>query len=172
MTVRWFDIPVNDWVTLNAKLRRMAAETTAAIAAGGGGGGGGVTDGDKGDIVVSGSGATWLFDPTVVTAAGKALLDDATVADQRNTLGLRTGTASLAITPAQFRHATVTIADANATTGRTCHPHLIPNADFDADDLGEILVVAECGSGTITFTLTTAGPLVGTYAVTYLLTGP
>ena len=40
MTVRWQDLPVGDWVTLNAKLRRVVAELDAAIASGGGGGGG------------------------------------------------------------------------------------------------------------------------------------
>lgn len=41
MPPTWRDLPVGDWVTLNAKLRGLVAALNADIAAGGGGGGGG-----------------------------------------------------------------------------------------------------------------------------------
>ncbi len=49
---------------------------------------GSVADGDYGDIVVSGTGSSWLFDSSVVTAFAKTLLDDANAAAMRTTLGV------------------------------------------------------------------------------------
>lgn len=45
-------------------------------------------DGDKGDIVVSAEGASWVIHPSVLSDAGRALIDDADAAAQRTTIGL------------------------------------------------------------------------------------
>lgn len=87
-------VPGN-WTT-NPSTVQLALDELAARS-----GGAGITDGDKGDITVSGSGATWNIDSGVVTttelggditAAGEALLDDANAAAQRATLDLEPGT--------------------------------------------------------------------------------
>lgn len=51
-----------------------------------------ISDGDKGDVVVTSGGGTWTIDPTVLSAFGRTLVDDTTAQAARSTLGLAIGT--------------------------------------------------------------------------------
>lgn len=62
--------------------RRTTAQDLGNLAA--------IADGDKGDIVVSSGGTVFTIDSGVLTAAGRALIDDADATAQRTTLGLGT----------------------------------------------------------------------------------
>lgn len=70
-------------VHMNPPLTRKLADTLYAPK-----GTNGLTDGDKGDIIVSGNGSVLNIDPTVATTAGRALMAAADASAQRTALGL------------------------------------------------------------------------------------
>lgn len=82
--------------------------------------------------------------------------------------GASVSSASATVAPGQYQ-VNATVADAAATTTSKVLCQLAPNNDWDADDLAEFEVFAAPLSGSIIFTISRPGPIVGTFLILYTL---
>jgi hypothetical protein len=74
---------------------------------------------------------------------------------------------TVSISPVKYGQAGVTVALAGVTPSNFFQCQLVPNADFDADDLEGFKVAAEAGTNEVVFTIYTAGPIVGQFDISY-----
>lgn len=73
----------------------------------------------------------------------------------------------LTVATAVQRQAQITMEVPGTLATQTVICQLVPNADWDADDLADLSVRAEAATDQIIFTITRDGPLVGSFAVAY-----
>jgi len=110
----------------------------------------------KGDtVVLDGNGHLYTYD-------GAAWVDNGAAGG-----GGSIAQSTLAVATIQLGAADIVVAVPGVTGTSKILAQLVPNAEWDADDLAEISVVPTPGTDQITFTILRNGPIVGDFAVNY-----
>jgi hypothetical protein len=74
---------------------------------------------------------------------------------------------TVSVIPAQYGQASIPSAAVGALPTSTVLCHLVPNVEWDADDLSGLSVVGVADTGSITFTISGLGPIVGSFDIAY-----
>ena len=84
--------------------------------------------------------------------------------------GAAISSATFNVAPAQRDSYTVNVADGAVELASKIMCWLAPNADFDADDLSELSVIAVPNTGSVDFTIcSTCGAIVGDFLIYYMV---
>lgn len=75
--------------------------------------------------------------------------------------------ATLSVGPAVYGQAEVSVSVGGVTSTSKVLAQLVPNDEWDADDLAEISVVPTPGAGVIVFSILRDGPIAGDFSVNY-----
>lgn len=78
-------------------------------------------------------------------------------------------TISVTVSPAEYGEVTKTVNVLGMLPSKTVMPILIPNLDFDQDDLADYQIGAVANTDTIQLYISRGGPIVGTFAVAYIV---
>lgn len=76
-------------------------------------------------------------------------------------------TVTLTIMPAAFDEATINVVNANVISTQIIRSQLLPNNDFDLDDLNDYEIRAQAKDGSIDFYISADSPIVGNFKVAY-----